>query len=406
MAKPFELGLLLATLAFFHVGCGVERPAETASTLTAKEALGKAIFFDNLAEPDVQSCATCHGPDVGFTGPIPGDQRGGVVYEGAVAGRFGSRKPPSAAYATLSPPFHLDETVGEFVGGNFWDGRATGEHLGNPAADQAMGPFLNPVEQNNPDRRAVLEQILAAPYADLWLQAWGEPLGVATEEEVEMNYERVALAIAAYEGSSEVNAFSSKYDAYLRGEVELTPEELTGLGLFNSRGQCVVCHPSAPGPNGEPPLFTNYAFENLGLPRNTGNPFYEMDEVLLDDGRPINAAGDDWIDRGLAEFLETRSEWADRAAENLGKFRTPTLRNVDRRPTPDFPKVYMHNGVLTSLEEVVHFYNTRDVGAWPEPEVAVHVDTVHSGNLGLTSEEEAAIVAFLRTLSDGWEVGK
>ena len=99
------------------------------------------------------SCATCHSPDVGWTGPNPSINKHGAVYRGAVPTRFGNRKPPSAAYATLSPIFHFDGAL--FVGGNFWDGRATGERLGNPAADQALGPFLNPVEQNNSSKYAV-----------------------------------------------------------------------------------------------------------------------------------------------------------------------------------------------------------------------------------------------------------
>lgn len=114
--------------------------------LSAEEQLGKSIFFDeNLSINQNQSCAACHGPEVGFTGPESDINAGGAVYEGSIPGRFGDRKPPSAAYATLSPIFHQDKK-GLFIGGNFWDGRATGEVLGNPAADQALGPFLNPVE--------------------------------------------------------------------------------------------------------------------------------------------------------------------------------------------------------------------------------------------------------------------
>ena len=115
--------------------------------LTDMEELGKSIFFDeNLSINGNQSCASCHGPEVGWTGPLSETNEHGAVYEGSIAGRFGDRKPPSAAYATLSPIFHQDKQ-GLFIGGNFWDGRATGEKLGNPAADQAQGPFLNPVEQ-------------------------------------------------------------------------------------------------------------------------------------------------------------------------------------------------------------------------------------------------------------------
>ena len=201
-----------------------------ANGLTPEEELGKFLFFDKISSPDSMSCATCHAPDVGFTGPIPGINKGGAVYRGAVPQRFGNRKPPSAAYATLSPVFHHDGEL--FVGGNFWDGRATGEVLGNPAADQALGPFLNPVEQNNPSKEAVLEQIAASKYASLWEDVWG-PGGSVDE-----NYDRIGLSIAAYEASSEVNQFSSKFDYYVADLAELTDQEEDGLELFNGIGLC------------------------------------------------------------------------------------------------------------------------------------------------------------------------
>lgn len=119
-------------------------------SLTPKEQLGKSIFFDqNLSIQNNQSCAACHSPETGFTGPDALINAHGSVYEGSIPGRFGDRKPPSAAYATQSPVLHFvtEKKEALFVGGNFWDGRATGENLGNPAADQALGPFLNPAEQ-------------------------------------------------------------------------------------------------------------------------------------------------------------------------------------------------------------------------------------------------------------------
>jgi cytochrome c peroxidase len=343
---------------------------------------------------------------VGWTGPIPGINKHGAVYRGAIPTRFGNRKPPSAAYATLSPVFHYDEKEGLFVGGNFWDGRATGERLGNPAADQALGPFLNPVEQNNPSKQAVLEQVAASQYAALWEEVWGEPISVETEEDVEKNYDRIGLAIASYEDSSEVNQFSSKYDASLVGAVELSEVEALGLVLFNGKAMCSACHPSEPGPAGEPPLFTDFTYDNLGVPKNPDNPFYRMDTELLDDGSPINPEGADWVDPGLGGFLETRSEWADKVEENLGKHKVPTLRNVAKNFGKGTPKAYLHNGVFKSLKEVVHFYNTRDVDDWPPPEVPVNVNTDELGDLGLTDAEEDAIVTFMETLSDGFKVKK
>jgi cytochrome c peroxidase len=94
------------------------------------------------------------------------------------------------------------------------------------------------------------------------------------------------------------------------------------------------------------------------------------------------------------------------ANENMGKFKVPTLRNVDKRPGNSFKKAYGHNGVFKSLKEVVHFYNTRDVKDWAEPEVAENINEDELGNLGLTDKEEDAIIAFMKTLSDGYVIKK
>ena len=120
--------------------------AGTPPKLTPVEALGKALFFDtNLSTPAGQSCASCHEPAAGFTGPSSFINAHGAVMEGAVAGLFGKRKPPSAAYATYSPDFGFDRRRRLFVGGQFWDGRAAN------TAEQAKEPFLNPVEMAMPD---------------------------------------------------------------------------------------------------------------------------------------------------------------------------------------------------------------------------------------------------------------
>lgn len=388
---------LLVALVFVTLASGV-----FAQELLPMELLGKFIYFDKISSPDSMSCADCHAPMSGFTGPIPGINREGSVYRGAVPQRFGNRKPPSAAYATFSPVFHYDEDEGLFVGGNFWDGRATGEILGNPAADQALGPFLNPVEHNNSSPQDVLEQIAESEYAMLWEEVWGEPISYEALEDIVANYDRVGLTIAAYEASSEVNPFSSKYDYFLKGQVNLTEQEALGLELYEGKALCAECHPSQVGENGELPLFTDFTFDNLGVPKNPQNPFYKMDKVFLDDGSPINPDGKDWIDPGLGGFLLTRYGWSGMAEENMGKHKVPTLRNVDKRPGNKSPKAFMHNGVFKSLEEVVHFYNTRDVEDWADPEVFENVNTDELGDLGLTPEEEAAIVAFMKTLSDGY----
>jgi cytochrome c peroxidase len=390
-------------------------------SLTNGEELGKSIFFDDdLSINRDQSCASCHGPEVGFTGPISTINAHGAVYEGSIPSRFGDRKPPSAAYATQSPIFHLGKHD-TFIGGNFWDGRATGEKLGNPAADQAQGPFLNPVEQALPDSACVVHRVCTATVIDgypvTFEDVWGTgscditwPGDIATvcategttvslspedRTKSDMAYDQIALSIAVYEASPEVNAFTSKYDL----KFKLTKEEQKGKSLFVGKGKCSACHPS----NGKQPLFTDFTFDNLGVPQNPENPA---------------GVAPDFVDAGLGGFLEATAYPVGDPEEEMGKQKVPTLRNVDKRPDDGFIKAYMHNGYFKTLEGIVHFYNTRDVlpvcaGAfteaealaadcWPEPEVAENVNTDELGDLGLSPAEEAAIVAFLKTLSDGY----
>jgi len=313
---------------------------------------------------------------------------------------------------------------GLFIGGNFWDGRATGEKLGNPAADQAQGPFLNPMEQALPDSACVVYRVCTATtYPVLFEDVWGpEACDIAWPPDVEgvcakeggvvslspedraksnMAYDNIALSIAAYEASPEVNAFTSKYDYSLKGNYKLTKEERKGFALFQGKGKCKLCHVS----NGQEALFTDYSFDNLGIPKNPENP--------------ANIADTGFVDPGLGGFLKAAGYPEEVYDLEWGKHKVPTMRNVDLRPSPDFVKAYGHNGYFKSLEGIVSFYNTRDVkpmcpgdyteaealaaGCWPAPEVPENVNTAELGNLGLTPDEEAAIVAFLKTLSDRFE---
>jgi cytochrome c peroxidase len=364
--------------------------------LTPLEELGKALFFDtNLSTPAGQSCAACHAPEVGFTGPLSEINAGGSVYPGAVHVRFGNRRPPTAAYGGESPVLYFDEDEGLWIGGMFWDGRATGETLGDPLAEQAQGPFLNPVEQNTPSAKIVCKLVQSSDYAMLFEMVWG-PGSLDCKDDVEGTYERIARSISAYEESTEVNPFSSKFDLYLEGGVLLSDEEALGLELFEGKAMCSACHISEPGPSGEPPLFTDFTYDNLGVPKNPENPWYGMPPSFNPDGA-------NWVDPGLGGFLEASGYPPEVVEPELGKVKVPTLRNVDRRPYAGFVKAYGHNGFFKSLEEIVHFYNTRDVETWPPPEVPLNVNTDELGDLGLTPEEEAAIVAFMKTLSDGYE---
>jgi cytochrome c peroxidase len=224
-------------------------------------ALGGRIFEDeNLSLRRNQSCASCHDADWGFSAPDAGINAGGAVMQGSVHGRFGTRRPPSAAYATPSPVLYFDEVDGTYVGGNFWDGHATGARLGIPAAEQSQFPFVGAVEQALPDRACVIHRIATGRYADLWVRVYGSsirsihfpagidsmcaredatiPLGSDARDRVNAEYDRMALAIAEFEDSPEVNRFDSKYDAYLEGRALLTPVELQGMALFNGKANC------------------------------------------------------------------------------------------------------------------------------------------------------------------------
>jgi len=340
--------------------------------LTPKQRLGKAIFFDaNLSTPPGQACAECHSPNQGFSNPdinLP-------VSRGVHRDRFGGRNDLSAAYAGFSPPLHVDEKEGTYVGGNFWDGRA------DNLVEQAKGPFLNLLEMANPDAAAVVAKIRQATYAPLFLEVFGAD----ALKEVDRAYHLAAEAIAAYEMSPEVNAFSSKYDLFLKKLVTLSPAEQRGLALFEDpkKGNCAACHPSQPGADGTPPLFTDFTYDNLGVPKNPENPFYYLP-------REFNPDGPRWVDLGLGAVVK-------KASEN-GKFRVPTLRNVAHTPP------YMHNGVFKNLWQVVMFYSTRDVGPWPSPEVPETVNREELGDLKLTAAEIDDIVAFMLTLSDGYRL--
>ena len=340
--------------------------AKTDSGLSAKERLGKLLFFEtSLSTPPGQACSTCHAPERGFTNPdaeLP-------VSKGVRPGRYGNRNDLTAAYAAFAPPLHQDEE-GAWVGGLFWDGRA------NTLAEQAKGPPLNPLEMAAPDIPAVVDKLRLSTYTSLFHEVYG-PDALATAE---VAFDHMADAIQAFEKTSEVSPFSSKYDHWLEGKATLSEQELRGMKVFE-KGNCAVCHPNRKDKNGAPPLFTTFTYDNLGVPRNPENPFYALPAEL-------NPSGTAFIDLGLGQTVKD-------PAQN-GKFRTPTLRNVA------VTGPYMHNGVFKTLFQVCAFYNTRDVASWPAPEIAQGVNHIDFGNLKQTNEELEDLVAFLRTLTDGW----
>lgn len=353
-----------------------ERPQKTAAdrTLTKKESLGKKLFFDkNLSTPVGQSCADCHAPETGFANP----NADYPVSQGVHKDRFGNRNDLPAAYAAFSPPFHYDAEEELYVGGQFWDGRAAN------LAEQSKGPFLNALEMANPDEKTVVEKVRNSEYAGHFMEVFG----AGAFDDPNKAYDMIADAIAEYEKSSEVNQFSSKYDLYLAGKVDLTEQERRGLELFEDedKGKCAECHPIQPGDDGTPPLFTDFTYDNLGVPQNPENPFYYLPKELNPDGVYF-------IDLGLGGELNKPSE--------NGKFKVPSLRNIAKTAP------YLHNGIFKNLRQVVVFYNTRDVGPWAPPEVRANVNREELGDLGLTEQEVDDIVAFMQTLTDGYNSSK
>jgi len=416
--------------------------------------LGKLLLFDrHLSVHQNEACSFCHTPETGFTGPIQSLNLTTVSYPGSVRTRFSNRKPQSYMYAPFAPVLHYNALQGDFVGGNFWDMRASGYRLQNPSAEQAQGPPTNPVEMGLPDSACVAYRLSQAPYRKLFETVWGtdsfaiqwppnvekvcatpgpppsnDPypvhLSAADRGRADHAYDDFALAISAYEFSPEVSPFTSKYDYVQAGKDQFTPQEKLGYELFRGKARCNECHRDG-GP-GEEPLFTDFTASNLGVPRNPGlQIFYEGKPDSL--GYSPNPAGGAYVDTGVGSFLRTLqsdsgqlnpdSEWIKLAPKFDAKFQVPTLRNVDMRPRPDFVKAYMHNGYFKSLKDVVHFYNTRDVlpkcapadpgertTCWPTPEDATNLNKRQLGDLKLTDQEEAAMVSFLQTLTDGYKV--
>jgi cytochrome c peroxidase len=360
--------------------------------------LGKLLLFDKqLSVHRNEACAFCHMPETGFTGPISELNETTVAYPGSVRTRFSQRNPQSHAYAPYAPALHYNASQGDFVGGNFWDMRATGIRLNNPAAEQAQAPPINPVEMGLPDFACMVYRVSQRPYRSLFETVWGEQVfAIAWPADIEQvcdrpgppsqsdpfpvhideikrsiaraTFDSIALSIAAYEASSEVSPFSSKFDAVIGKSATFTPEEQRGYDLFRGKGRCNECHRDG-GP-GEEPLFTDHTASNLGVPANRAMPYY-AEGTPDHQGYVPNPAGTGFIDLGVGGYLDRghilsgqpnpNPAWLPHAGQFKGRFKVPTLRNVDKRPHDGFVKAYMHNGYFKNLKDVMHFYNTRDV---------------------------------------------
>jgi cytochrome c peroxidase len=373
------------------------RSFEPMPTAAALAALGRQLFFDpTLSASGKIACATCHDPRHDF-----GPANTQAVQRGGADGRsFGVRAVPSLKYTQNTPPFteHFvdddgDDSVDQGpAGGRTWDGRSQSFH------DQAPLPLFSAFEMANKDSDGVIAKVQAAH--DVQFRA---VFGARVFDDKALAFKGVLMALEAYQQSPvEFYPYSSKYDAFLRAEAALSVQELRGLAAFNDpeKGNCARCHPSTKI-KGAFPRFTDFGFAAIGAPRNRAIP--------------ANADGR-YYDLGLCgpwrTDLQNRHEYC-------GMFRTPSLRNVARRP------VFLHNGVFHSLSDVVRFYAERDTNPekWysraPDGRVlkfddlpaayVVNLDIQapfdrHSGDAtALRDQDIEDIVVFLQTLTDGYQ---
>ncbi|WP_417272316.1 cytochrome-c peroxidase [Celeribacter halophilus] len=351
-------------------------PALWAEDLATLEDLGEALFFDvNLSQNRTQSCATCHDPEYGFADPR------GMASPGDDGVSLGDRNAPTASYAHFAPMFQKRED-GTYVGGQFLDGRAA------TLADQAGGPPVNPIEMGMPDAASVVARLEENP---AYVVAFKDLFGERVFSDPDEAYAAMTKAIASFEETDLFSPFDSKYDRYLRGEVELTRQELLGETLFFSQQftNCNLCHQLKPQAGSEGETFTNYEYHNIGVPENV-------------DLREMNGVGPGVPDLGLAQ-----NDMVSETAGLEGKFKVPTLRNVA------VTAPYMHNGIFQDLRTVVLFYNTYNTKSEarminPEtgepfgpPEVAenLSLEELETGP-AFEDRDIDALVAFMKTLTD------
>jgi len=344
-------------------GGSTSTPANT--PLSAAAEAGQALFFDtSLSASGRQSCGTCHVPALAFTADPTTDHGLPVPLGGPNMDLPGFRNTPSLVYASFTPPFFLAGGSTP-TGGFFRDGRASS------LAVQAEQPFVSSFEMGNHDAGEVRARLEAsAATLELFVAAYGED-ALADPDTVLAD---IGLAIAAFETEApEFHPFSSKYDAWLRGEAQLTASELAGLALFNNpgKGNCTACHPSSPQAYSEHPLFTDFTYDNVGVPRNwqipenLPSPVSPIDGVALGYLPPmVNVPSDAeyaYYDLGLCgPFAPPANDPNPRPSffttpSLCGLFKVPTLRNVA------ITAPYFHNGVFSTLREVIEWYVTRDI---------------------------------------------
>lgn len=342
--------------------------------------LGQALFFDvNLSINRTQSCATCHDPAYAFVDArqTPAQSAFSLGDDGQ---SLGDRNAPTAAYAMFSPKFHLSKD-GSYIGGQFLDGREA------DLEGQAGGPPLNPIEMGMPDKPSVVARL--KENSD-YVGALKTYFGADIFDDTDRAYDAMTQSIAAFERTEEFAPFDSKYDRYLRGDYEMSPQEELGKLLFFSEQftNCNLCHQLHTSPIAQKETFSDYRYYNIGVPTNMA-------------GRRANGVDFDAVDHGLLA-----NPAVDDVAQD-GKFRTPTLRNVA------VTGPYMHNGVFSDLRTVILFYNKYNSRAaarqinpetnaqWAAPEVTATL-AVKELTHGPALEEQRidALVAFLNTLTD------
>jgi cytochrome c peroxidase len=447
--------------------------------LTPMEQLGKDIVFDDtLSDPPGYACFTCHVPETGFASTSLSEVNAfSGIMPGIVPGRFSNRKPQTYAMSAFSPigPY-FDANLGVYIGGNFWDGHEPDE------SHQARQPFIDPNEMANTSTNGiqdpvrggysalVVQKIQSRPYTPLFKKVYGPD--VFTKYTTQQLYTIIVETIQAYESSAELNPFSSKFDASKYG---VPPQNLYTLSASEERGrilygvgpnpnndptfggaQCFQCHSSANllGVQAETEgkqTFTMFCYANIGVPKNPYNPYYENTDSTTNPFG-FNPQGRNYIDFGLGSNPNPAPDgtvFYNKTAGDIlqfrGLFKAPSVRNSDKRPSPTFVRAYMHNGVFKSLEEVVHFYNKRNIAVdangnevafdlrngppagttalFPPPEVLDNAQNVAGltpaqsaaqgvsgvvatngqvGNLGLSASQEADVVNFLKILTDGY----
>lgn len=360
----------------------------TRSTLSATAQIGQKIFNDtSLSGSGRQSCASCHDASHGHAAPNAlAAQLGGPLLD-----RQGTRQAMSIRYLATDRAFRFD-SEGTPTGGFFWDGRA------QSLADQAGRPFLNPNEMANTDKADVVAKLSRAAYAAEFRAVFGNTVF----DDPEGAYQRMTLALQQFQLEDPAfQPYSSRYDDFLRGKARLSDAELRGLALFNapSKGNCAACHPSGRGSDGGFPLFTDFTYDNLGVPRNP-ELLANEDASFFDLGLCAREGGD----------LASRTDLC-------GAFKVPSLRNVALR------QAFFHNGRFKTLKEVLSFYVQRDTH--PERFYPLKADgsvdkfddlpAALRGNVNtteapynrrpgdapaLSDAEVDDVIAFLRTLTD------